>query len=96
MNFSRNDLRQKIEEIGKKDIRFIVPMRPIQNYGFIMITSSNDPLEMTECLIDETYYKIADNYKITLKAIDPRFGYDHYYLEDLASLISRNKITIKR
>jgi hypothetical protein len=49
-------------------------------------------LEDVVCEIVENRYKLSDEYKITLKAIDPAFGKVHYYLSDLESLINKNQI----
>jgi hypothetical protein len=91
------ELRSKINEVGKDKIRFFVPMRQVNVVPFIGwgFTSSTDPEYLTECYIDEDRYKVDDEYKITLRACDPYFGYEHYYQCDLAGLITSERIYIK-
>jgi hypothetical protein len=75
---------------GKK-VTFSVPMRPTHSFSFVHFTSSDDEPEQVECVIDETRYKLKDNHKITLKAVDEeQFSYDHYYVSDLESLMKRS------
>ena len=56
-----------------KDIHYFCLMHPI-DYSFshfgIAFTSSSDEPIWFECEVDESRYKVDDNYKITLKAIN--------------------------
>jgi hypothetical protein len=92
---TREELLQYIMNQGIENVRFMVPMRPVTDYGFVKLTSSSDEPVVVECRIDESQYKVEDGYKVTLKAIDERFGYDHFYVLDLVSLIQRGYIKIK-
>lgn len=94
------DLIAIANEYGVKNLRFFIPMRPLEMMGIIpgiAFKSSGTPEEIVECEIDESRYEVADNYKITLKAIeDPEtatklFGKEHYYISDLESLIERDE-----
>lgn len=69
-----------------KDIHYFCLMRPIQSIFGIGFTSSSDALEWFECYVDEERYKVEDNYKITLRAIDGR-AYEHYYQSDFLHLM---------
>lgn len=88
-----------IQEYGVKNLRFFIPMRPLEFVGVIpgiAFKSNSTDEEIVECEIDESRYKISENYKITLKAIeDPTtttklFGREHYYVMDLNSLLRRD------
>ena len=69
-----------------KDIHYFCMMRPIQSIFGIAFTSSSDASEWFECYVDEEQYKVEDNYKITLRAIDGR-AYAHYYQDDFLHLM---------
>lgn len=69
-----------------KDVHYFCKMRPIQSLFGIGFTSSSDELEWFECYVDEERYKVEDNYKITLRAIDGR-AYEHYYQTDFLQLM---------
>lgn len=88
-----------VETYGARNIRFFIPMQPLEMMGFIPgipFKSSSSSEDIVECEIDETRYKIADNYKITLAAIEnpyigKMFGKEHFYIMDLESLIRRDR-----
>lgn len=77
-----------------KDIHYFCLMRPIQSIFGISFTSSSDELEWFECYVDEERYKVEDNYKITLRAIDDR-AYEHYYQDDFLKLMYDGAIVPK-
>lgn len=77
-----------------KDIHYFCLMRPIQSIFGIGFTSSSDASEWFECYVDEEQYKVEDNYKITLRAIDGR-AYEHYYQDDFLSLMWKGFIVPK-
>lgn len=87
---------QSIIHDGIENTRFFVPMHPLEGIrGLVTFTSSSTPEILVECRIDETRYKVKEGYKITLRAINPAFGQDHYYTCDLLSLIKSGHIFIK-
>lgn len=90
---SGDDFVQSILHDGAKNVRFLAPIRPFEKS--MGITSSDTPKNLLECYIDETKYKVKEGYKITLKAIDPAFGWSHYYYTDLLDLIRNHKVFIK-
>ena len=77
-----------------KDIHYFCMMRSIQSISKIRFTSSSNSLEWFECYVDEEQYKVEDNYKITLRAIDGR-AYEHYYQDDFLSLMWKGFIVPK-
>ena len=67
-------------------------LSPVHNvYGFCF-TSSNDPVMWVECEVDESRYKVDDNYKITLKSLNPIYGKENYYQSDFVSLLNKGFI----
>ena len=91
-------LADVIQEYGVKNVRFVIPMRRLQLVGLIpgiAIKSSDTPEEQVLCAIDEYRYRIVDNYKISLRAEDPSFGVEHFYLCDLRLLLTRSPDTFR-
>lgn len=87
-------LQPNLEELFKtyqpKDLLFLVPMRSIRQILFIRYTSSDDPEVLVPCRITEKFYKVKDNYKVELEAIDEYkevFGSEKFYISDLNNLI---------
>ena len=80
-----------------KDIHYYALMKPIDNtfshFG-ISFTSSSDPDMWFECYVDESRYKVDDNYKITLRALNG-CAYEHYYQDDFMSLMYKGLIVPK-
>jgi len=71
---------------------FLVPMRPIKKFLFVTWTSTSDPEAIVPATIDESRYKVKDNYKITLKSLYDAFGSEHFYIRDLESLIKNGHV----
>ena len=65
----------------------------ITPFGFCI--ASQDKETWTECKIDESRYKVADGYKITLRSLDPLFAYEHFYQSDFMSLVRNGLIMVK-
>lgn len=85
-------------EYGVANLRFFVPMSKLEYAGIIpgiAFRSSNSPRDMVECVVDEDRYKVLDNYKITLKAVKPEYGKDHFYQSDLEAILRSNPATHK-
>jgi hypothetical protein len=77
-------------EYGAANLRFFRPMSRLQMAGIIpgiAFCSHDAPRDRVECVVDESRYRVIDNYKITLRAVDPRYGSDHFYISDLESMI---------
>ena len=77
-----------------KDIHYFCLMRPINTFMGISFKSSNNPMMWFECYVDESRYKVADNYKITLCDINGR-AYEHYYQDDFLQLMYKGLIIPK-
>ena len=87
------NLIKQIEEAGIENCMFLVPMKPVNTYfGIISFTSSNDPDFIVPAKIDESRYKIAENYKITLRSTYEKFGKEHFYISDLESMTESGTI----
>lgn len=94
------DIVALAKEYGVTNLRFRIPMRPLEMAGIIpgiAFKSSNSQERPTLCKIDESRYVVADDYKITLEHDvelaedgDAYCGKEHYYISDLESLINRN------
>ncbi len=93
--FTSYDLRKRIADEGKENIRFIVPMKQtgILTPLGVMISSS-DPDVPTICKITEERYKVEDNYKISLTPANFQGYTEHFYQEDLSSLIEKGIVKI--
>ena len=77
-------------EYGAKNLRVFMELPALQYAGIIpgiAFVTSDSPVSMQECVIDESFYQVADNYKITFRALDPMFGKETYYISDLESII---------
>lgn len=84
------NLKELAAEYGAKNLRFCVPMSKLEYAGIIpgiAFRSSNSPVEVVECLVNEDRYQVSEGYKITLEAVDPNFGKHHYYQMDLESIL---------
>jgi len=88
------NLVQLAEEYGVRNLRFFIPLSKLQYAGFlpgIAFRTSGQPESMQECVIDESHYKVADGYKIKLRALDIVFGGETYYQSDLESILRTRK-----
>jgi hypothetical protein len=83
-------LKRIILMFGVNNVRFIVPCRPLQDFGFVVLTSSSDEPVMTMCEINEDRYKVEDGYKITVTPINPDSNMEshHFYQSDLSTLLN--------
>jgi hypothetical protein len=91
-------LIELIAEYGSNNLYFQIPMRRLEMIGLIpgiAIKSSTTPEDSVLCRIDESRYKLLDNYKITLRATEEIYGREHFYISDLESLLRRNSETFK-
>lgn len=77
-----------------KDATYFCLMQPIQSIFGLSFTCSSDAFEWFECIIDETRYKVDDNYKVTLRALNGG-AYEHYYQDDFISLLKDGLIVKK-
>ena len=86
-----------VAEHGKENLVFMVPMRPLNVFPALGVawTDSSDEEVIVEAMIDEDRYKVADHHKITLRAKNPNFGYEHFYQMDLENIIRDGRITYR-
>jgi len=89
-------IQENIIDKGIENVRFFAQMGQISAilpWGMAMVSNNNET--WVECKINEDRYKVEDGYKITLKALDPRFTYEHYYQSDFESLVKSGCILLK-
>lgn len=86
-----HSLKDVCKAYGVANVRVLVPMQPLEYKGFIpgiAFRSSNSVGEVTECVIHESRYTMADGYKVELRAVDyERFGKESYYQSDLNHIL---------
>lgn len=78
-----------------KTKHYFVPMHPVESIFGISFTTSSSEERLVECEIVEERYKVEDNYKVTLKSIEPGYGYEHFYQLDFKSLLASGVIIEK-
>lgn len=104
------DIKSLIAKYGKDKVRAIIPLRPLNVYfGFIALTSSNDPEVPIMCELDEKKYNVEDDYKIGWKPMapfDPKrvsytkmhdipgFSSETYYISDFNKLVEEGFIKV--
>lgn len=59
---------------------------------FGIYKSSNSRETFVECVIDETEYKLEEDYKVTFRALDTRYGTETYYLNTAEYLLEKGFI----
>lgn len=66
-----------------------VKMNPLEVFfGIIALRDGNyDKAQWVECEVDESRYKLDDHYKVTLKALDERYGSESFYQTDFRSML---------
>ena len=89
----------KLSENIDRKAHYFVLMHPLEGiitpYGTIAYISSNTREKWVECEIVEERYKLADDYKIELRSIEPGYGKNIYYIEDFLSFINSSHIVKK-
>lgn len=80
-----------------KNNHYFTLMRPLNYVPCIgwAYTSSTDKEEWVECEVVEDRYIVSDGYKVTLKAIDKRYGSRDFYQSDFESLLDKGYIIKK-
>lgn len=85
-----NSIVDVVREFGVKNVVVTIPMLPLRYTNFIpgiALTSSTDEPILVAGSIDESRYRVSENYKITLTSNDDRCGKQHYYVCDLDNMI---------
>lgn len=98
IDMQRWELKKLIKKIGIENIRFVMYLNTLDHP--IPIVPAPNTLgyrDFTECRIDESIYKVADWYKITLVPVERtgKYGYTHLYVTTLVSLINSGEIKLK-
>ena len=72
-----------------KDKHYWIRLNPLEIYfGIIALRDGNpDKAMWVECEVDESRYKIDEGYKVTLKALDERYGSRSFYQMDFESML---------
>lgn len=80
-----------------KDSHYFILMRPLEYMPLLGLafTSSSSKEKWVECKIVEDRYKLSDNYKVTLEALEEGYGREHYYQMDFESLLEKGYIIEK-
>lgn len=81
-----------------KNINYFIQMQKTllqqtRDGGFYV--NADDSWKWVECKIDEAIYKVEDGYKVTLVALDDRYGQRDFYQEDFKKLIEEGQIIPK-
>jgi hypothetical protein len=76
-----------------KTVTFEAPLHPIASQSFVHLKQLDSEPVQTECVLDETRYKLLDNYRITLKAANENFADKHFYISELERLMREQPCT---
>lgn len=91
----KKDIISLVKEHGIENLRFLVPMRPLNVvFGLIAYKSSNDRESNQVCRITEKRDKLSQNYKVELQAENKNFGKERYYISDLNTMIDLKQIRV--
>jgi len=83
--------KELIEKYGIDNIIAIINIRPSRNILGVYYTSGSDKANPVPCKFVEDRYKVKDNYKFTLKPIEPygrAYGCRHFYQSDFDQMVS--------
>ncbi|MDR3599564.1 MAG: hypothetical protein P4L49_03640 [Desulfosporosinus sp.] len=91
-------LRRLIKDKGIDNIRFMAYIRTSDFKVPIEATPCAVGLvDFVECKLDESIYPVSEWYKLTLIPTEETgvFGYEHYYITTIVSLINEGSIYVK-
>lgn len=88
------ELIETIKQTGAEKIEFLVPMRPLKDFGLFTFTSTDDKPVRVKCRMVEERYQLEDAYKIQVASIEPGYGKEDFYLSDFVHLINQGYISI--
>lgn len=74
-----------------KNSHYFALMHPISFFGI----ADGNKYDWVECEIVEDRYKVDEGYKVTLKPLDSKHAYQHFYQMDFISLIESGHIVEK-
>lgn len=83
---------ENIDEYIDKNKHYFILMHPLEyllvpGFGFVWYKSNTTREKWVECEIVEERYKLADNYKVELRAVEEGYGKETFYICDFKSLI---------
>lgn len=93
--------KELVELARTPNTRFLVPSRRVSKIPFLSdlfglgFVANTDTEEVAEYVVDESRYKLSENYKIGLKPIDEGFEPHNFYLLDLVAMIRQGTVTVK-
>jgi len=83
-----NDYRHYIYHHGVENVRFIIPVKRLQQILMIAFTTSDQPETAAVCKIVEGFNRtVLDNYKYQLQPIAHENASETFYVSDLVSLM---------
>lgn len=86
-----DSLKKAVTVHGIDKVRVTFPMRPVTSLAAIGlpigVTSSSDPMVPQICIIDESQFKLDDDHKVVLRALDSTYGQEELYRMDLSSML---------
>lgn len=86
------ELDCSVEEL--RNMHFFAQMEGVRSIPILGIGISDGNCTWRECVIDEERFPLEENYKITLRAIDGSYGYEHYYMMDFLSMLEQGAILV--
>jgi len=98
IDMQRWELKKLIKKIGVENIRFVMYLNTLDDpIPIVLSPNTLGYREYVECRIDESIFKVADWYKITLVPVERtgKYGYTHLYVTTLVSLINGGEIKLK-
>lgn len=98
VNVANFDIKQAVQEYGVKNIRIFGPgtafscVVPFMGIG---LKDNSSEKTRTEFVIIEELYKIEDNYKVQLLAVDENtFGKERFYQSDFNMLVNDGQFDV--
>jgi hypothetical protein len=80
---------------GVESIVAFIPLQPLRTaLGLITYTSSNDKHIPVPCVITESRYKVADDYKVEFMSTVEGFGKQSFYQTDFNTLVRNGDIKV--
>jgi hypothetical protein len=78
----------------KDEPLFLVQLLPLRDMGLFMYSDSSDKRAQVPCVVEQSRYSLADNYKIELVPTVPGFGRQSYYLTDFAQMLREGDFAV--
>lgn len=91
-NITNKSFIDGVNKIGIENVRFIIPMESVREYGFGITLGDRSDMVMVECKITEDRYKLKDSYKLGVVGVNDKRQHDDFYISDFTSLLENGKI----